>query len=82
VPKVLNLNLPPLPPPKSVQGWTMVANFDVDSTGRVIDFKVNTSPDRSFDRQLTAVLRTYRFRPGTRPDGTPVRMIAQLSFDF
>jgi protein TonB len=81
-PKVVNLNLPPLPPPKSVQGWTMIANFDVDSTGRVLDFKVNTSPDRSFDRQLAAVLRTYRFRPGTRPDGTPIRMIAQLSFDF
>ena len=81
-PQVLNLNLPPLPPPKSVNGWTMRANFDVDSTGRVIDFTVNNSPDRSFDRQLANVLRTYRFRPGTRPDGTPVRMIAQLSIDF
>ena len=81
-PKVLNLNLPPMPPPKSVRGWTMIANFDVDSTGQVIDFKVNTSPDRSFDRQLAAVLKTYRFRPGTRPDGSPLRMIAQLSIDF
>jgi hypothetical protein len=43
---------------------------------------VNDSPDRSFDRQLAAVLRTYRFRPGTRPDGTPLRMTAQLSIDF
>jgi TonB family protein len=81
-PQVLNLNLPPMPPPKSVRGWTMLANFDVDSSGRVIDFKVNDSPDRSFDRQLAAVLRTYRFRPGTRPDGTPLRMTAQLSIDF
>ena len=81
-PKVINLNLPPLPPPKSVQGWKMIANFDVDSTGRVIDFQVNTSPDRSFDRQLAAILRTYRFRPGTSPDGRPLRMIAQISFDF
>jgi periplasmic protein TonB len=81
-PKVLNLNLPPMPPPKSVRGWTMIANFDVDSTGQVLDFKVNTSPDRSFDRQLASVLKTYRFRPGTRPDGSPLRMIAQLSIDF
>ena len=81
-PQVLNLTLPPMPPPKSVRGWTMVANFDVDSTGRVLDFKVNESPDRSFDRQLAVVLRTYRFRPGTRPDGTPLRMTAQLSIDF
>jgi periplasmic protein TonB len=81
-PKVLSLNLPPMPPPRSVRGWTMIANFDVDSTGQVLDFKVNTSPDRSFDRQLAAVLKTYRFRPGTRPDGSPLRMIAQLSIDF
>jgi periplasmic protein TonB len=81
-PQVINLNLPPMPPPKSVRGWTMIANFDVDSTGRVLDFKVNESPDGSFNRQLVSVLRTYKFRPGTRPDGTPIRMVAQLSFDF
>ncbi len=81
-PQVLNLTLPPMPPPKSVRGWTMLANFDVDSTGRVLDLKVNESPDRSFDRQLATVLRTYRFRPGTRPDGTPLRMTAQLSINF
>jgi protein TonB len=81
-PQVINLNLPPLPAPKSVRGWTMIANFDVDSTGRVLDFKVNESPDGSFNRQLVSILRTYRFRPGTRPDGTPVRMVAQLTFDF
>jgi protein TonB len=81
-PQVLNLNLPPMPPPKNVRGWTMIANFDVDSTGRVLDVKVNDSPDRSFDRQLASVLRTYKFRPGTRPDGTPLRMIMQLSINF
>jgi TonB family protein len=81
-PQVLNLTLPPLPPPKSVQGWTMVVNFDVDSTGRVLDFKVNESPDRSYDRQIANVLRTYKFRPGTRPDGTPLRMVTQLSINF
>jgi protein TonB len=81
-PTVINLTLPPLPPPRSVQGWKMIANFDVDSTGRVLDFKVNESPDGSFNRQLASILRTYKFRPGTRPDGTPIRMIAQLSFDF
>ena len=81
-PTVLNLTLPPIPYPKSVRGWTMRANFDVDSTGRVLDLQVNESPDRSFDRQLATVLRTYRWRPGTRPDGSPLRMTAQLSIDF
>jgi protein TonB len=81
-PQVLNMTLPPLPPPASVRGWTMLANFDVDSTGRVLDFKVNESPDRSYDRQIANILRTYKFRPGTRPDGSPLRMIAQLSINF
>lgn len=81
-PQVINLNLPPMPPPKSVRGWTMIANFDVDSTGRVLDFKVNESPDGSYNRQIVSTLRTYKFRPGTRPDGTPIRMIAQLSVNF
>jgi hypothetical protein len=81
-PQVLNMTLPPLPPPSSVRGWTMLANFDVDSTGRVLDFKVNESPDRSYDRQIANILRTYKFRPGTRPDGSPLRMIAQLSINF
>lgn len=81
-PQVLNLTIPPLPPPARVRGWTMLADFDVDSTGRVLDFKVNSSPDRSYDRLIANTLRTYRFRPGTRPDGTPIRMIAQLTIDF
>jgi protein TonB len=81
-PQVLNMTLPPMPPPKNVRGWTMIANFDVDSTGRVLDVKVNDSPDRGFDRQVVSVLRTYKFRPGTRADGSPLRMIAQISINF
>jgi protein TonB len=81
-PQVMNMTLPPLPPPPSVHGWRLVANFDVDSTGRVLDFKVNESPDRSFNRQVASTLRTYKFKPGTRPDGTPLRMIAQISMEF
>jgi len=81
-PQVLNLTLPPLPAPQRVRGWTMLADFDVDSTGRVLDFKVNSSPDRGYDRLIANTLRTFKFRPGTRPDGAPIRMTVQLSIDF
>ena len=74
--------IPPIPQPANVRGFTMIANFDVDSTGRVLDFKFTETPNRDYNRSLASVLRAMRFRPGTRPDGTPVRMTWQFSIDF
>jgi protein TonB len=79
-PATTALYLLPIPAPASVRGFTVVANFDVDSTGRVLDFKFTETPDGSYNRRVASILRTMRFRPGTRPDGTPVRMMAQLIF--
>jgi len=81
-PMPIALYLPPLPAPASVRGTKFTAEFDVDSTGRVLDFKFTETPDRGYNRQLANSLRGVRFRPGTRPDGTPVRMKAQVGFDF
>lgn len=81
-PMPIALYLPPLPAPASVRGIKFTAEFDVDSTGRVLDFKFTETPDRGYNRQLANSLRGIRFRPGTRPDGTPVRMKAQVGFDF
>lgn len=74
--------LPPLPAPKSVQGFQFIAEFDVDSTGRVLDFKFSETRDGDYNRRIASVLRSLRFRAGTRPDGTPVRMKAQVSYAF
>lgn len=74
--------IPPLPQPENIRGFTMIANFDVDSTGRVLDFKFTQTPNRDYNRSIADVLRQMRFRPGTRPDGTPVRMTWQFSIDF
>jgi protein TonB len=74
--------LPPLPPPANVRGFRFTAEFDVDSTGRVIDFTYTKTPNGDYNRSLASVLRSVRFRPGTRPDGTPVRMKAQVTYDF
>jgi hypothetical protein len=76
------LFLPPIPPPASVRGFQFTAEFDVDSTGRVLDFKFTPTPDGDYNRRLASVLRATRFRPGTRPDGTPLRMKAQISYGF
>lgn len=74
--------LPPLPQPDNVRGIRFIAEFDVDSTGRVLDIKFTETPNGDYNRKLYAVLRSMRFRPGTRPDGTPIRMKAQLGYEF
>lgn len=81
-PQPIEFFLPPIPAPKSVKGFSFSAEFDVDSTGRVLDVKFTETRDGDYNRRLMSVLRAMRFRPGTRPDGTPLRMKAQLGYDF
>lgn len=81
-PTVVDMNLPPMPAPKEVRGMTVIAEFDVDSTGRVLDFKFTETPVGSYNRLIASALRTTKFRAGTRPDGTPLRMKAQISIAF
>ena len=81
-PRPIEFFLPPLPPPSSVRGFHFIAEFDVDSTGRVVDFKFTETRDGDYNRRLASVLPSMRFRPGTHPDGTPLRMKAQIGYEF
>jgi hypothetical protein len=81
-PQPIEFFLPPLPPPSSVRGFRFIAEFDVDSTGRVLDFRFTPTRDGGYNKRIAEVLRAMRFRPGTRPDGTPVRMKAQVGYEF
>jgi hypothetical protein len=74
--------LPPLPAPSSVRGLHFVAEFDVDSTGRVLAFDFTPTRDGDYNKRIAQVLRSMRFRPGTRPDGSPLRMKAQVGYEF
>ena len=81
-PSPIEFFLPPLPPPSSVRGFRFVAEFDVDSTGRVMHVDFSPTRDGDYNRRLASVLNSMRFRPGTRADGTPLRMKAQVSYEF
>jgi hypothetical protein len=81
-PQPIEFFLPPFPPPKSVKGFSFTAEFDVDSTGRVLEVKFSETRDGDYNRRLMSVLRAMKFRPGTRPDGTPLRMKAQVGYEF
>ena len=74
--------LPPMPPPSSVRGQRFTAEFDVDSTGRVLAFDFTPTRDGDYNKRISQVLRSMKFRPGTRPDGSPLRMKAQVGYEF
>lgn len=81
-PTAIELAIPPLPVPKSLQGDSVIAEFDVDVTGRVLSVKFSDTGDRGYNRKLEDILRTVRFRPGTTPDGRPIRMKTQIVYQF
>jgi periplasmic protein TonB len=81
-PSPTELFIPPLPMPDKVRGFHLIAEYDVDETGKVLDFKFTPTRDGGYNKRLDEVLRSFKFRPGTKPDGTPIRMKAQIIYDF
>jgi protein TonB len=81
-PTPTELFIPPLPMPDKVRGFHLVAEYDIDETGKIVDFNFTPTRDGDYNKRLREVLRSFRFRPGSRPDGTPIRMKAQIIYDF
>jgi periplasmic protein TonB len=79
-PLPIEMFLPPMPIPDRLRGFRMIAEFDIDETGRVVSFTFTETRDGGYNRRLREVLRSIRFRPGSRPDGTPIRMKAQVEY--
>jgi hypothetical protein len=59
---------------------TVSAEFDVDSTGRVLRWDFKETPDGGYNRKLKKLFSDLRFHPGVRPDGRPVRSKGQVAF--
>lgn len=81
-PEAIELALPPMPVPKGLQGDSVIVEFDVDATGRVMSLTFTDTGDRGYNRKLEDVLRTIKFRPGTTRDGRPIRMKTQIAYQF
>lgn len=79
-PQMIEMFIPPLPVPRKVAGTTLLAVFDVDSTGRLLKVDFTPTPDGGYNRKLREVLNSFRFKPGTLPDGRPIR--AQVSVTY
>jgi protein TonB len=81
-PTPTELFIPPLPMPDRVRGFHLIAEYDVDENGKVVNFTFTPTRDGGYNRRLEDVLKSFKFRPGTKPDGTPIRMKAQIIYDF
>lgn len=81
-PSMTEMFMPPLPKPRDVDGTHILVEFDVDETGRVLSVAFTPTRDRGYNKRLDEVFRSFRFRPGTRPDGTPIRMKFQIGLDL
>lgn len=74
--------IPPLPYPDDVRGFHLVAEFDVDETVKVLHFDFTPTKDSGYNRRLYDALKGLTFRPGTTPDGKPVHLKAQITYEF
>lgn len=81
-PTLRDLFIPPLPAPDRIKPYHLTAWFDVDEKGNAKLIAFNPSRDGGYNRRLNDVLRSLRFRPGVRADGTPMRDTVDVHFIF
>ncbi len=80
-PQVQMTPILPQPIPNKVRPYKLVAVFEVDERGNAQLIAFNPSRDSGYNRKLREMLAELRFRPATRPDGTPVRDTATVSWE-
>lgn len=81
-PTVRDLFIPPMPAPSAVKGFHMKAFFDVDEKGNAKLLGFNPTRDGDYNKRVADVLKSMRFRPGVRADGTPMRDTAEIEIIF
>ena len=81
-PSPAELFIPPIPVPSGVKGRTITIVFDVDSTGKVIDFELTPTRDAGYNRKLREILGATRFRPAVDGTGRAVRAKYNLDYTF
>ena len=59
--------IPPLPMPDKVRGFHLIAEYDVDSTGKVLAFQFTPTRDGGYNKRLDEELRSFRFSRAPSP---------------
>lgn len=78
-PTVISMQLLPLPVPSKVRPYTMVAYFEVDTTGEARLLSFNPSKDGGYNKRIREMLMEMRFRPAVRGNGVPVKDTAVVT---
>ena len=81
-PQPTQVFIPPTPIPAKIRPFTLVAQFDVDSSGKVLSVDFNETRDGGYNKKLREQLARIRFRPAVKRDGTPIRATAQIEYDM
>jgi len=81
-PTVRDLFIPPMPAPSAVKGFHLKAFFDVDEKGNAKLLGFNPTRDGDYNKRVADVLKSMRFRPGVRADGTAKRDTAEIEIIF
>lgn len=71
-PTVIALPILPLPVPKKVRPYKMVAYFEVDTLGKATLLDFNPSNDRGYNKRIREMLSEIRFRPAVMRSGKAV----------
>ncbi len=71
-PSVIALPILPLPVPKKVRPYKMVAYFEVDTLGNATLLDFNPSNDRGYNKRIREMLSEIRFRPAVMRSGRAV----------
>lgn len=81
-PQPTQVFIPPTPIPSKIRPFTLVAQFDVDTSGKVLSVDFNETRDGGYNKKLREQLGRIRFRPAVKRDGTPIRATAQIEYDM
>lgn len=71
-----------LPIPAKLRGSATVVQFEIDSTGKVLDFDFEPTKDSKYNQLLRARLGEIRFRPAVNAEGIPIRVKYAMKVSF
>jgi hypothetical protein len=80
--KNTELLIPPLPAPDNVHGAKILAEFDVDASGKVLKFQFTPTRNGAYNRRVNDVLKGLKFKPGTTLEGVPIRTTCQITYEI
>lgn len=81
-PQPITMLMPPFPVPSSMHGTSVTSAFEIDERGRITELRMTRAKDADYGQRLASVWRRMKFRPGTTPDGNPIKGCFQVLMTF